>query len=222
MAKVKLNPILEGIRGQVGDLVFKRYGDETVISRKPDLSGVPPTEAQLAQRKRFSEAALYGKMVMADPDTKALYEEAAKKKGKPIFSLTVADFFHAPTVDEVDMSGYTGAVGDEIAIRAHDDFDVAGVSIVLADAGGGIIESGEAVETSADSGRWVYTATANVGVGTTDSPIDCVCHRPAGRRRGSHRREGRLVPRGATFNPILHICFPGSLISLVEPYLLYK
>ena len=39
MAKVKLNPILEGIRGQVGDLVFKHYGDEVVISRKADLSG---------------------------------------------------------------------------------------------------------------------------------------------------------------------------------------
>ena len=32
MAKVKLNPILEQIRGQVGDLVFKRYGEKTVIS----------------------------------------------------------------------------------------------------------------------------------------------------------------------------------------------
>jgi len=34
MARVKLNPILEGMRGQVGDLVFKRYGDGVIISRK--------------------------------------------------------------------------------------------------------------------------------------------------------------------------------------------
>lgn len=69
MAKVKLNPILEQVRGQVGDLVFKRYGDEVIISRKPDMEGVEPTEAQLAAQGRFREAALYGKMVMADPST---------------------------------------------------------------------------------------------------------------------------------------------------------
>ena len=45
MAKVKLNPVLEQLRGQVGDLVFKRYGDEVVISRKPDLEGIEPSEA---------------------------------------------------------------------------------------------------------------------------------------------------------------------------------
>lgn len=69
MAKVKLNPILEQIRGKVGDLVFKRYGEEVVISRPPDFEGREWTEAQLAARERFRQAALYGKIVMADPAT---------------------------------------------------------------------------------------------------------------------------------------------------------
>lgn len=94
------------------------------------------TEAQLAAQERFRQAAPYGKMVMADPETKALYEKAAKAKGKPVFSPTVADFFNAPSVDEVDLSGYAGAVGDEIVIRASDDFDVVGVSVALTDAEG--------------------------------------------------------------------------------------
>jgi len=50
-------------------------------------------------------------------------------------SLAVADFpsaplrtgFNAPSVDEVDLSGYTGAVGDQIVIRASDDFDPSSV-----------------------------------------------------------------------------------------------
>lgn len=67
MAKVKLNPILEQIRGQVGDLVFKRYGDETIISRKPDMSDLEPSAAQLAAQNRFRQAALYGKMVTLAP-----------------------------------------------------------------------------------------------------------------------------------------------------------
>lgn len=167
MAKVKLNPILEGIRGQVGDLVFKHYGDEVVISRKADRSGYEPTEAQLAHQERFRRAALYGKMVMADPDTKALYDEAAKAKGKPVFSLTVADFFNAPTVEQVDVSEYTGAVGDEIVILASDDFEVASVGVAITDADGNEIEGGEATETPEDSGRWVYAATTEVATGTT-------------------------------------------------------
>ena len=104
---------------------------------------------------------------MADPETKAIYEEAAKAKGKPVFSLTVADFFNAPSVDEVDLSAYTGAVGDAIVVRASDDFDVVGVNVALTDAEGNAIESGEATETPPNSGRWVYAATAAVDTGTT-------------------------------------------------------
>jgi hypothetical protein len=55
-----LNPVLEQIRGQVGDLVFKCYGDEVVVGRKPDRSDIQPTEAQLAHQERFRQAVLYG------------------------------------------------------------------------------------------------------------------------------------------------------------------
>lgn len=95
MAKVRLNPILEQVRGQVGDLVFKRSGEQVIITRKADLSDHQPTGPQLAAQERFRQAALYGKMVMVDPVTKQVYEAAAKTKGQPLFSLTIADFFNA-------------------------------------------------------------------------------------------------------------------------------
>jgi hypothetical protein len=166
MAKVRLNPILEQVHGKVGDLVFKRSGDEVIIARKQDFSNREPSEAQLAVQERFRQAALYGRLVMADPDTKKLYEDAAKAKGQPLFSLTVADFFHAPSVDMIDMAGYGGRVGDRIVIQAHDDFAVSAVKVALTNAAGDPIESGEAVETPAKSGRWLYTATAAVATGT--------------------------------------------------------
>lgn len=180
MAKVKLNPILEQIQGQIGDLVFKRYGDEVIISRKPDMMNAPVSAAQQATRARFREAALYGKMALADPETKALYVEAAKAKGKPVFSLTVADFFNAPSVDEVDVSGYGGAVGDVIVVRADDDFEVTAVGVALTDSEGNEIEAGEAVETPADSGRYVYTATVAVATGTTVRIAVTAVDRPGG------------------------------------------
>jgi hypothetical protein len=168
MAKVKTNPIVELIRGKVGDLVFKRFGDEVILSRIPDMEDREPTQAQLDAQKDFKQAALYGKTVIeADDDAKELYEQASKAKRKPLFSLMVADFYHAPSIDEIDLSEYGGQPDDPIAVRAHDDFQVTGVSISIADAGGQTIESGAAGETKAGSGLWVYRATQTVAPGTT-------------------------------------------------------
>ena len=167
MARVKLNPVLEQMRGQIGDLVFKRYGDDVVVARKPEPASGEATPAQQATREHFRQAALYGKLVMADPATKPLYDAAAKAKGKPVFSLAVADFFHAPEVNEVDLSAYSGAVGDEIIIQAWDDFGVTGVEMTLTNPAGDLLERGAAVESPTGSGRWVYAATTAVAAGTT-------------------------------------------------------
>lgn len=180
MAKVRLNPILEQVRGKVGDLVFKRSGDHVIISRKADLSEHQPTGPQLAAQERFRQAALYGKMVMVDPETKQVYEEAAKTKGQPLFSLTIADFFNAPAVDEVNMANYSGKVDDQIVIMAHDDFEVAGVTVSLSDADGVSIENGDALQSPPKSGRWVYTATAAVPAGTQVRVLVTATDHPGG------------------------------------------
>jgi hypothetical protein len=67
----------------------------------------------------------------------------------------------------VDLSAYTGQAGDEIKIRALDDFGVASVHVTLIDGQNGVaIENGSAVEIAAGSGLWDYTATVNVSSGT--------------------------------------------------------
>ena len=159
MARVKLNPIVDQVQGAFGDIVFRNYGGETVISRRPTRSGDPPTPGQEAQRARFRDAAFYGRVVMEDPDARAVYEAVAAQRKKPIFSVTVADFLNVPVVDEVDTSAYTGAVGDPIVIRAHDDVEVTGVRVTLADADGADLESGPAVR---DDWRWRYDAQTAV------------------------------------------------------------
>ena len=180
MAKVKLNPVLEQIHGKIGDLVFKYYGDEMIVGRKPDRTGILPTEAQLEHQERFRQAVLYGRLVMADPVKKADYGKAAKIKGKPLFSLTVADFFNAPIVDEVDLSNYSGAAGDPIVVRAHDDFKVSSLLVVISDINGGEIESGQAEETPLNGGRWVYTATNIVAQGNIVRIAVTVSDQPGG------------------------------------------
>jgi len=163
MARVKLNPIIDQLSGKVGDLVFRRYGDETVLSRTPDLSGVEPTPGQVAQRARFRDAAFYGRVVLADPPARTFYEGVAENRGQPLFSVIVADYLNAPEVGAVDTAGYTGAVGDPILVQASDDVEVTEVRVTLADDTGAELESGLAV---VDGGRWRYDAQTAVASGT--------------------------------------------------------
>jgi hypothetical protein len=162
MTRVKVNPIIEQMSGRMGDLVFKRYGDDVVIARAPDRNGHEPTAAQLAAQERFRKATQYGKLALAQPQTRALYEAAAEEAGLPLFSFIVADYFRAPVVDEVNVDGYSGQTGETIVILAHDNFEVTGVTVSIKEAGGQTVESGTATQNPPDSGQWVYTTTRTV------------------------------------------------------------
>lgn len=164
MAKVKLNPALEAIQGKVGDLVFKRWADEEIVSRIPNRTGIVPTANQVAQMDKFRLAAIYGKAVLADPDARAVYEEAGARKGIPAFAVSVGDFLNAPAVDEIDLAAYTGKIGDVIRVRASDDVEVAGVTVTIRAQGGNVLEEGAAVWTPATV-RWTYTATTDLAQG---------------------------------------------------------
>ena len=162
MAKVKLNPVLETFSGKVGDLVFKHYGGGTILARAP----APPAQwssGQAAHREQFRLATLYGKAALADPRTKALYDAKSQATGTPVFALMVADFFHAPVVDEIDLSGYHGQAGETIQVRASDDFEVTGVAVAIRDTAGAVLEQGAAV--SANDSVWNYTTTATLADG---------------------------------------------------------
>ena len=177
MAKVKLNPALEAIHGHVGDFVFKRWEGEEIVGKMPDRTGIVPTALQVAQQEKFRLAALYGKAVMADTTTRQVYDDASARKGIPAFALSVGDFLNAPAVNEIDLSGYSGKIGDKIRVRASDDMEVSGVGVTIRAQDGAVLESGPAVKTPGDI-TWTYTATtalaqgqaASIEVSATDRP----------------------------------------------------
>ncbi len=92
MAKSQLNPILKQLRGRVGDLVFRHYGDKVVVSRAPDFSNYRPTPAQRAQRKRFRAAVAYAQAVLKSTKTAAHYQRRARKEGGKAFTLAIRDY----------------------------------------------------------------------------------------------------------------------------------
>jgi hypothetical protein len=165
MARTQPNPILSQLRGSIGDVVFKQYGDRIVVSKKPDLSGHEPTPAQKAQRERFRQATRYAREAMADPAARAVYEKLARPQKKPPHTLAVGDWLNAPIVESIELRKYDGAAGSEIAVAARDDVRVVAVTVTLAEEGGGEIEAGAAHESPPGSGRWLYTASAEARPG---------------------------------------------------------
>ena len=79
-----------------------------------------------------------------------------------MFALSIADFLHAPAVEQIDLSGYTGQAGETIRITASDDFEVTGVAVSITDAGGTVLEQGAA---TASDGVWDYITKAALPAG---------------------------------------------------------
>ena len=95
MAQGRLNPILDGMRGRIGDLVVKQYGSKVVYTRRPVFRNRVFTGRQLAAQERFRKATLFARELMVDPIARKVYEEEARVKGKSAWSLMVSDFLHA-------------------------------------------------------------------------------------------------------------------------------
>lgn len=180
--KAKLHPMFEEVSGQMGEMVFRVVRGKVVVSRKPALDTSTPSEEQIEHRERFKQAVAFGKSVMADAGVRALYEAAAKAKDMPVFALTVADFFNAPTIVSIDATNYNGQAGGTIKIITDDDFGVAKVRVLIFDADqeNFNIESGDAIETSEGKGYWLYTAKENAPAGIVAGIQVTATDRPGG------------------------------------------
>jgi hypothetical protein len=86
------NFITAGLQGQLGkQLVFKRYGNKTVVTKYPDMSGVKPSKEQKDRRKRFAEAVAYARAINNDPVKKAAYAKRLPK-GKRVYQFALQEY----------------------------------------------------------------------------------------------------------------------------------
>jgi len=94
MAKVKLNPLINGLSGMLGDFVYRvSPTGETIISKRPDMSRVKWSKAQKEHRQRFKQATEYAKAAMTEPKVRAVYEKMAAKEHKRPYALALSDYF---------------------------------------------------------------------------------------------------------------------------------
>jgi hypothetical protein len=168
MAKAKMNPVMENMSGAIGDLVFRRRAGQVVVSRKADISGRVLSAGQLNHMERFRQATFYAKASLADSSVRPIYETLAKTKDKPAFALAVGDYLNAPSVDAIDLAGYTGKAGEKIVIRASDDIEVIAVSVAIRDSKG-VVEQGSA---AFEQGYWRYTTQTAVDLAAGSVAVD--------------------------------------------------
>lgn len=166
MAKSENNEVMYGARGRVGNLVvFKNFGNnQTVIARRPRRPDNPVyTEKQVLVKQKFREAVVYAKGVIENPALTANYQAFAKP-GISVYNLALADYCKSPEITLIDTGNYQGQIGNQIRVRAIDNFRVTEVRLSIYDASDVLLESGLAI-LGTNNIDWIYD------VGTLNSNL---------------------------------------------------
>lgn len=123
MAIVKKGSMLEGLRGRVGDLVFREVGGQTVVSRRPsgrheDVRS-PQRERALT---RFQQAVLFAREARHRHSYRSL---SRVLRAHSPYHVALQDYLSEPVIERIDDSavGPSGgeliiAVSERIAVRA--------------------------------------------------------------------------------------------------------
>ena len=158
MAEVKNNIVTQGFSGSIGkQLVFKRYGNRTIVSAMPDMSKVVKSKKQKAENAKFSDAIAYARGQMSDPESKAEYKAKATGMQKP-HNIAIADFYNAPEIRKVETADISTT--QTLTVYALDDFKVVDVSVEVYDMEGVLLEQGHASEKI----EWVWMYKINIPI----------------------------------------------------------
>jgi len=159
MSKIKNNPIMKGASGMLGEVVVYREVRGNVIMSNRPKKGRILTPNQEEAKSKFLRAVKYAKKQMADPVSKAEYQQGAGSRFPSAYAAAMGDYLSAPKIQSIDSSRYGGAIGDEVIIRASDTFQVKVVNVSVFDAGASLIEQGDAVLDADSIDEYLYKAT---------------------------------------------------------------
>ncbi len=148
MAKVVRNPIVQGISGAVGKLVFRQMPDgSTYVSAKPDFSRRKFSEGQKEHQSRFQRAVAYARDAAK---SQPIYGELAAGTIKSAYNFALSDWFNPPVIHCVERKDGL------IRVEASDNVMVTKVVVTILDVEGNVIEKGEALKV--DERWWEYVA----------------------------------------------------------------
>jgi hypothetical protein len=90
------NIILDNLRGHIGkQIVVKKYGKKTVVTKYPDMSKVKPSKLQKVKRRKFTAAVAYAQNILRTPALKARYAKKVKR-GQSVYHYAIKEFMKRP------------------------------------------------------------------------------------------------------------------------------
>jgi hypothetical protein len=155
------NSIITGkFKGSLGkQLVFREWEGKTVVAKSPKSRSGEPTPAQAETQEKFFIASRYAKAITTSVDQGLAQAYAmALRPRQNVYSRALEDFLAPPVVHLIDSRNYTGVAGNEIVVRAVDDFRVTKVRVEIYSAGGTLLEAGNTVQ-NINGIDWTYSAT---------------------------------------------------------------
>jgi hypothetical protein len=161
MALVK-NVLLQGIRGKLGDKVYRVMRGKTFVQAAPVYNkNRTPSRKELEIRARFTNAIAFARKAMVTWKLREHYEKAKKaNRGMTAFGLAVRNAMENPVVLHIDTRGYTGLPRSEILIRVDDSVKVMEVTVSIITADGILVEQGAANAPVKNPYDWVYKTRA--------------------------------------------------------------
>jgi hypothetical protein len=177
MSTVELHAPFTHFSGTIGKLVYRKVRGKTVVAVKPDADR-PLSQAEVAHRQDFAQAAAWAKAAMQDEALRPFYEALGKQREIPARAAAVSDFLKRPTLEELDLSEYAGQARDTIYFMASDNAGLVDATVTIGDGNGTVFESGAAVEVEAGTGYWMYTAQSDLPEGSLAAINAKVSDRP--------------------------------------------
>jgi hypothetical protein len=106
-----------GLRGAVGDLIFRNYNGKTVVSVRPVYKNETKTEARRQARSRFRDATFYASNAMDDVKLKAYYKQKARQLKLPnAYTAAITDYLRKAKVVVARRSAFAAKKGDVLLI----------------------------------------------------------------------------------------------------------
>jgi hypothetical protein len=159
MTRVILNGTVQGLRGKIGNLIFRQLPDGSTImteaqpkmnSRQKKRARERRSAAQKEHNNRFQEAVFYAR---AAARSEPLYAElAAVTPMWTAYNHALHDWFHAPEI------GCLAQQDGRIWVDASDDVRVRKVRVTVLDGESRVLETGEAVQD--EEGWWAFPSRA--------------------------------------------------------------
>jgi hypothetical protein len=174
MAKVRDNPITQGLSGKLGrsPFFFRRLRNgTTLLCRVPDFSNRVFSTKQLTQQSRFQQAVAYARVAAK---TYPMYAELAQQTQLPAYNIALSDWFHPPVIHEVTRQN------GRIRVNAADNVQVVKVRITIVNEEGQTLEQGEAAAVNNSWWEFETSTEAKVIVEAFDLAGNCTKHEMSG------------------------------------------